>query len=479
MRLTFLTLLLFQTLLQAAPAPKKTEVLIIGAGLSGLATARLLKQKGIDYHLLEISPKVGGRVRTVHYKFPGEAPISADSGMEEYWESNPAVKVLEELGLKTRSDFAISSLKLLGKVYTVGDETLEGYRLRILGKDGVAALQAFDAKVSPLVKDLYHRQVTHQKIGKEELKLKELSFKDYILSQKLPEVVSEWIRVSVECEVGTHWDRFSALDGLVEFHIFSGIGEKSFRVVSGNDKFADTFAKSVGLKNFSLNHRVTRVSHKKDGSHVSYLDLATNTSGVVIAQHVVSTVPLYRLFEVQFDPPLSEKKQEAIQTMTWGSYFKAHLFVPQAASKYWIKNSISGLPILSDTDLGVIYDGNPDQAKGSRIVSLLIFGDTAERFNMAPQGQVVKEIKTTFDTFWPGFSKEISHVEVYRYHPRAIAGWPVGRSRFDDGSNAIREPENRVYLAGDHTESTHSDGAFISADRVVKQILATKSRATK
>jgi hypothetical protein len=31
-----------------------------------------------------------------------------------------------------------------------------------------------------------------------------------------------------------------------------------------------------------------------------------------------------------------------------------------------------------------------------------------------------------------------------------------------------------VYLAGDHTETTHSDGAFISADRVVKQILTKK-----
>ncbi len=156
--------------------------------------------------------------------------------------------------------------------------------------------------------------------------------------------------------------------------------------------------------------------------------------------------------------------------MSWGSYFKAHLFVPQTASNFWVKEGVSALPLLSDNDLGVIYDGNPDQTKGSRIVSLLVFGDTAERFNMAPQGEVVKELNQGLEKFWPGFTKMISRVEVYRYHPRAIAAWPVGRSRFDSLANQIRTPENRIYLAGDHTESTHSDGAFISEDRVSKQI---------
>ena len=65
-------------------------------------------------------------------------------------------------------------------------------------------------------------------------------------------------------------------------------------------------------------------------------------------------------------------------------------------------------------------------------------------------------------------------MEFYRFHPRAIAAWPVGRSRFDEFSNEIRRPENNVYLAGDFTESSHSDGAFISAHRVVQAILGSR-----
>lgn len=48
----------------SSPIPSHTEVLVVGAGLSGLACARLLEREGIDVHLIEASDGVGGRVRT-------------------------------------------------------------------------------------------------------------------------------------------------------------------------------------------------------------------------------------------------------------------------------------------------------------------------------------------------------------------------------------------------------------------------------
>src|SRR6185436_15597312 len=81
-------------------------------------------------------------------------------------------------------------------------------------------------------------------------------------------------------------------------------------------------------------------------------------------------------------------------------------------------------------------------------------------------------IANGLNELWPGIKNDIQGMEFYRYHPRAIAAWPPGRSRFDDLSNEIRKPENNLYLAGDFTESSHSDGAFISAERAVKQVLA-------
>jgi len=58
----------------------------------------------------------------------------------------------------------------------------------------------------------------------------------------------------------------------------------------------------------------------------------------------------------------------------------------------------------------------------------------------------------------------------YRYHPRAIASWPRGRSRFDALSEGLRKAHGHIYFAGDFTESSHSDGAVRSALRVTEQI---------
>jgi len=458
--------------LQAAP-PEQTEVIIIGAGLSGLTAAYELKKAKVPYHILEITPRVGGRVRTVTYKVKGQPDIHVDSGMEEYWESNPAVKIIEELGVPHSKSGAFSSM-ILQKNLVLNLEQPGDFQKKIFSPEELQGLRDFEAMVAPWIKEMR----SGKPVRPELMKLKDIAFSEYLDQQKLTTRVKEWIRISVECEMGTQYDRISALDGLAEFGIFLGDGEPSNRVLGGNQNFTQALAKAVGMKNISVNHHVTRVNTTGDHEvEVQYLNTENNLNGVIKGRYVICTIPLYRLFEVQFVPPLSKKKQEAIQTQTWGSYFKSHIFLPAKAARFWsTTNGDSMLPILSDTELGVIYDGNQGQSEPTKVLSLLTFGDTAESFNMMPQDKVTARILAGLDKMWPGITQEITRIEFYRFHPRAVAAWPVGRSRFDDLSNEIRKPENSVYLAGDFTEASHSNGATGSAIRVVKEILADRAK---
>jgi monoamine oxidase len=472
----FSCLVLPRAQVQAKPPPE-TEVVIVGAGLSGLAAAYELKKAHVPYHILELAPRVGGRVRTVRYHRPGEPEIYADSGMEEYWQSNPAVQIMKELRLKNSADVAVSSIVLQNHLYPLGkDVTPPAFKKMLFSPDELQSLNALNSKLAPWI----HELSSGAPVKPELMRLKDISFPEFIKRENVPAKVANWIRVSLECEIATGWDKISALDGIAEYHIFLGDGEDCYRVKGGNDHFTDALARSVGRRNISLNHRVTRVlSTAPDAVDVHFLQTESNESGLIKAHYVISTIPLFRLFEVQFVPPLSPKKREAIDTMAWGAYFKAHIFLPAKAARFWTKDQTSILPILTDSDLGVIYDGNPQQDEPTKILSLLVHGDTAESFNMIPLDGVRKQITDGLDKLWPGIKNEIQTMEFYRYHPRAIASWPVERSRFDDLSNEIRRPENHVYLAGDFTESSHSDGAFISAHRVVQAILASrKLRAT-
>ena len=107
------------------------------------------------------------------------------------------------------------------------------------------------------------------------------------------------------------------------------------------------------------------------------------------------------------------------------------------------------------------------------MLSLLVTGAYAEQFNARTGAldPIREELTQELEKLWPGFTKYIKKWEFHRYHPRAIAAWPVGRSRFDELSEAIRKPENSLYMAGDFTESSHSDGAVYSGLRVTKDIL--------
>lgn len=60
------------------------EVLIVGAGIAGLYTAKLLKEAGIRFTILEASDRVGGRI----HSHQGFADFDVELGAEEIWGSN-------------------------------------------------------------------------------------------------------------------------------------------------------------------------------------------------------------------------------------------------------------------------------------------------------------------------------------------------------------------------------------------------------
>jgi monoamine oxidase len=278
----------------------------------------------------------------------------------------------------------------------------------------------------------------------------------------------DFVRITSEPEYATSWERISALEGVVEWRIFAGEGAEPHHVRGGNIRLAEAIAKSIGPEKILLNRQVTHITSNADGVEVTATDTSTFVQHTVRGKFVVTAIPLYRLNDIQFDPPLSDEIRQAVATQTWGAYFTAHVFLDQPLIEI-AAGALAGatLPVLTDGPLGVIYPtGSP------QMLNLLVHGDYAEGFNVrtVEPDAVRAALLAAFDELSPGFSPHVSRMVFYRYHPRAIASWPVGRSRFDALSEALRKPYGRVYFAGDFTEGTHSDGAAQSAIRVVEQI---------
>jgi monoamine oxidase len=213
-----------------------------------------------------------------------------------------------------------------------------------------------------------------------------------------------------------------------------------------------------------LSALVQSVRRKKgeDGKISVEVDfLKNNQLHTLKAERVILAVPFVRLHQINFDPPLEDKRLSAINTLVLGQYTVVHLIMDKAAAQTWEVNGQSPLPVLSDGPLGVIYgvqhDSPADQDKA--VFALLIYGMYARLFHMVPRDVKIKEIVGGLDRLWPGFSRHVKASHVYTYHPGALPVWPPGRSPLDERADLLRQPEMGAYFAGDYLRGSHSDSA--------------------
>jgi monoamine oxidase len=455
----------------AAPAERPepaVDVVIVGGGLSGLCAAYYLKQAGVSFTLLEQAPRLGGRIRTAAY--PGG--LRAETGLAELWEGNPAIDVARALGLPLEHDEAtFSSTVLEGRIAPFVQATNAAFLEAVLGAKDYATYQAWDSRMQTHLKALEQRPVPPSMLA-----LKDVSFGKWLADQNLPPRVGALIRASLEPEIGATLEGVSAVDGIAEWHVFTAPGARPHHVVGGNQRLVEALAAHLGEERLRLNTQVTHVIQTPSGVEIRAIDAATSRVLSLNARASVLAIPLYRLLELQFTPRLPEELYEAIRTQGWGSYFTAHVSLDPAAARFWTVDGRSALPILAGGSLGVLYSGASTEGEGGRkelLLNLLVHGPAAEEFNARTGSldDVQTRLEESLEALFPGVRPLIHGWSFYRYHPRAIAAWPVGRSRFDALSEALRRPFGYVHFAGDFTESSHSDGAAVSARRVSEQII--------
>jgi len=454
-------------LINSACAKETVDVIIVGAGLAGLSTAYRLQKAGLTYKILEMSPHIGGRIRTASYP----EQISAEVGLEEFWEDNPTVDIIRELKLPVeKAASAFSSFVSQGKLLPFVQNTSAGFLASQFSERDLKLFQKWDQRMV----HSYQRILQNHR-DPEMSALKNISFSNWMKKESgLSAKLQNFVRIQSEPEYGTSWTQISALEGVAEWHIFSGPGLSSYHVDGGNQKLVNALADQIGNKNIRVNTKASFIQSQPNEVKVTATDLSNFQETEYHGRYVVTTVPLFRLREIQFDPPLTPLQNQAIQTQTWGSYFTAHVKLDPAASQFWTVRGQSILPVLTDGSLGVIYGGSAAvRESGTILLNLLVTGGSAESFNLrtGSADQIRIELTQSLQKLWPGIEKWIKSFEFYPYHPRAIASWPVGRSRFDELSDEMRKPFGRVYFAGDFTEGTHSNGAAESAIRVVRGIV--------
>jgi len=454
--------------LPVAAAPGAPRVIVVGGGVAGLVTAYELGKRGIATEILEAADGWGGRVATTYYA----DETYAEAGLQELWADNPLVGIARELGvpLDDKAESPYSSVVLGGKLFPYVQPTAEKFFATFLDPGERKALRAWMERAAAL----RARAFAARDLDPELEAVQSGSFADWVASAHLPPRVSDWIRLTLECELGTDWRSFSGLEGLAELGFFLGRGEPNYHVRGGNSRLVAALAAAVpGPKILSATVTAVERWRTPDGrtrARVSYLrDQRLET---VEADRVVLAVPFTRVHQIHIDPPLSDDKWQAILTLTRGQYTVVHLLVDKQARALWTVGGQAPFPVLTDGPLGVVYGvmhpSPPSQPL--EVFSLLVHGAAAGAFHMIPREIKVREILTALDRLWPGLPQHVRSSQVWSYHPAALPVWPPGRSPLDGLARALREHELGLTLVGDYTMSAHSNGAAESAEAAAARL---------
>ena len=287
--------------------PVRTDVLVIGAGLAGLACAQRLRSAGRRVLVLEARERLGGRLWTVRRQ---GVPIELGASWLHGIDNNPLHHLItRELGLPLRV-------------------SADQNRLTI-GPDGRPWTSARTTQADAWLASLARR--AEQQAGP-----------DQPLSRWLPPQLSPDQRFTliadVVHELGAELAEIAADAPLGDGQPLLG---PDALVPDGLDRLVQSLAAGLEIRR---SEPVRQIQHSSGGVRVR------TASGLIYqAQQLCCTVPLgvLKAGSISFDPPLPPPKQQAIAGLGMGLLDKIVLVFPQRfwQEASWIRNdgSVPGL----------------------------------------------------------------------------------------------------------------------------------------
>lgn len=436
-------------------------VIIIGAGISGLASAEELAKNDVDYLILEARDRVGGRIHTFR-----NGLIPYDLGAS--WAHDTLSNDLFDKCLSSRDyskyGFYYDDMKpmMFSKKYTNVD---------------------FErGKVEQVVKEIekFIELKYFEEIGKEDVSLKDIC-EDYF--EKHGKLLTDFQRVyarqlirGLELWHGIGWDEMSSKFGLVD-----NVGRNCL-FTNGYDLVVDDIMANLDKSKIKLKSPIVRIDRNKR-------EIQVEGGKVFSCDYLICTVPQSILQQspnqggIEWVPTLPKRITESLENMSWGKLGK----VIFEFNEVWWKN-------LDEDRFVAISDGinqcewdypvlilNYYKSKG--VPSLLCFtqGKLTERVEGEPE--------LAWDIMKPVLKRlsELAGGEISSPNRTIVTDWTV--NKYSLGSYAACKPGNdptdlviqlsqgldsRVRFAGEHTildgaGAVH--GAWMSGKREATHIL--------
>lgn len=449
--------------------PKR--VLVLGAGLAGLAAAWELEEAGHDVTVLEARTRPGGRVYTIRDPFADD--LYAEGGAVAFSTTyTQAKRYMEELGIE-RADWAIPELRQLyhvkGQRFAAGpDDTPDWpYKLtneeRELGPLGIVKKYITET-LPPEISD-QHAWRSEPLAGLDDMTLGEY-MRQQGASQGAIELVrdTQWFGMSI--------DLASALSSAMsDMGLFGG--GIPFLLKGGNDRLP--YAMANKLRNqIRYGVEVTAINSKDD--EVEIAARRGERTETFSADRVVCTIPATVLRNIMFEPKLPEDQVAAIRDIQYVDTIRVFFQVQRG---FWFDEGVTGSAV---TDIPNSYSevsrqpypeaGGPDTRA---ILEAHIRGTTLPQFDNLSREEIIEQTFENINKIHPKLSQynEGSFVKNWGKDPYALAAYSVpGPGQVTKYLEALQRPHGRIHFGGEHTTILRStiEGALRSGIRTANEV---------
>jgi monoamine oxidase len=444
------------------------DVVVVGAGLSGLAAARALDEAGLDVLVLEARDRVGGRTLN-HPVGEGPEDVVEVGGQWVGPTQHLVTELVRELGLETHPTHCEGA-----HLFEDGRGRLNRYSGTIprMGPLVVADYGRADLKFKRLVKRV-DPEAPWDAPGARALD--EQTFASWIegtaRTRTAREALATGIRAVFSVEPADlsllHVLFYAASAGSWDDLIDTEGGAQQDRIVGGSQLISLRMAEALGDR-IRLNSPVRRITVEGDGAAVA---------GEVKAARTIVALPPALAGRLEYDPPLPGARDQLTQRMPMGTVIKCMAVYDEP---FWRSDGLSGQALSLPGPVQVIYDNTPPGGSPGVLLGFLE-GDDGRRLGAAPEAERREAVVGNFARmFGERAAKPSGYVEknwsAEAYSRGCYAGVPTPGTWTSYG-RALREPVGRIHWAGTETATRwmgYFDGAIQAGRRAAAEVIAAE-----
>ena len=451
----------------------QARVVVVGAGLAGLAAAHDLVEAGIDVRVIEQADRAGGRIRTIRGAFDDGAWVDAGGQTSGpgyanffYYATKMGLELEPQTVFQPGSD---TVLHLGGQLYS-------GKALREDPAGWPVALKDDEKPLAPARLLGYYLRPIAQEIATVDRVLDAhfihydaMSLADLLRERGASEAALRMIDHTVNYNSLETVSALSALRDVVRF-LHAG-GGQALNIKNGNSSLTDAMADRLGDR---VHYRCTLKSIRRgETDQTLQIDTPAGPESWE-ASHVILTLPFTALREVPIEPGLPKSRQQAINELPYTQVAQTYL---QTKTKFW-QGEQNVSTVVSDGPLERIFNASSRMAGDRGLLINWINGTGTRSLDGLTAEEQADFSARELAKLWPQapslIEKTVTSNWADSYAKGAYAHFAPGQMAAFAAE--IWKPIGRLHFAGEHTElvAPGMEGALTSGKRAAAEVIASQ-----